>query len=202
MSGVVGYDPDWFVDRDSHYVQSLLCSVCLLVVRDAAESHNSSTGLDACGHVFCADCIEKSLSNKSECPTCRRPLNKSQVKPAMLIRRLVMESKIKCTLGCGWTGELGKAGYGLDGHLNKDCPKSSVCCPFNASHDMMPRASQQKHMLICRDRSMPCLMACGLVIPLQRWSNTLTRSAQRPSFAAQTTTTILFLIVIRTSESR
>lgn len=44
------------------------CVICL------ADTPEQPTAGDNCTHVFCRDCIERWLTQKNECPTCRAPL--------------------------------------------------------------------------------------------------------------------------------
>lgn len=54
------------------------CPICLDAIID---SRPMST---ICGHVFCVDCITKSIEQNKKCPICLAKLTKSQVHPLYL----------------------------------------------------------------------------------------------------------------------
>ena len=49
------------------------CGICL------DEIPENNTSVTTCGHLFCYDCIKQVLSVKSECPYCRKKLNKNDI---------------------------------------------------------------------------------------------------------------------------
>ena len=53
--------------------RELQCAVCLSILK---EPHSAD-----CGHVFCRTCALSSIQAKTECPTCRKPVSRRQLKP-------------------------------------------------------------------------------------------------------------------------
>ena len=53
--------------------RELQCAVCLSILK---EPHSAD-----CGHVFCRSCALSSIQAKPECPTCRKPISRRQLKP-------------------------------------------------------------------------------------------------------------------------
>ena len=45
------------------------CSIC------CSNINNNEVCLTKCGHLFCYDCIYKSIDYNNKCPTCREKLN-------------------------------------------------------------------------------------------------------------------------------
>ena len=169
MSKSGGYNPELFVERDSIYMQSLTCAICLCIVREAMMANNPTVLSEACGHIFCKNCIDSWLVGQqqgeaSNCPTCRQQLKISQLKIAPLVRRMVADSKVNCNEGCGWIGQLGKDGQALELHLKNDCPLALVPCPWNEDHKLMERESQNQHVMHCEYRLVECVLNCNAKI--------------------------------------
>ena len=53
--------------------RELQCAVCLSILKDP---HSPD-----CGHVFCRSCALSFVQAKTECPTCRKPVSRRQLKP-------------------------------------------------------------------------------------------------------------------------
>lgn len=53
--------------------QEFICSLCLNVFKNAVIT-------EKCRHLFCSECIQKSLSQRSECPVDRNPLYANDLK--------------------------------------------------------------------------------------------------------------------------
>ena len=51
--------------------QSLLCPICMEPAKDPSAT--------TCGHVFCTQCLKRSMAVNSLCPTCRKKLTKTSV---------------------------------------------------------------------------------------------------------------------------
>ena len=86
------------------------CSVCLQILR---QPHLIS----CCGHNYCKTCIEPVQKQKRPCPLCNEP--KFTVLHNKGLERSLNELTVCCThrtIGCEWTGELGK----FEVHLNEN----------------------------------------------------------------------------------
>merc|ERR1711937_1115653 len=60
--------PDLYIQEES-----LQCAICF-------EAFNGSEALLRCGHLFCADCVERALKlGRHACPLCREPIDKRGV---------------------------------------------------------------------------------------------------------------------------
>lgn len=59
------------------------CPICL----DKAEQFRSAGRMlvsTVCGHLFCDDCIKKTVQELHQCPTCRKKLNRKQYHPVYI----------------------------------------------------------------------------------------------------------------------
>lgn len=102
-----GYDI-LFIQQPPEEIQ-LECSVCLQVLSDPCI-------LDCkCGYSFCRECIEPIKNKGSRCPLCTMKF--SIILPNIRLDKAKEQLRTNCpndTLGCTWTGELGR----LRQHLN------------------------------------------------------------------------------------
>ena len=80
------YDPELF-SKAGMLLQSVICSICHSVVREA------SCILDPdCAHVFCQHCLSSWLKQSQSCPTCRLPAAGAVPRSSAVMRRLVSSS--------------------------------------------------------------------------------------------------------------
>lgn len=56
----------------------LECVICL------NHFDNQKISFIPCGHMFCSECIEKSIKNRKKCPYCNKRVTKKQIKQAFL----------------------------------------------------------------------------------------------------------------------
>lgn len=151
--------PELFVFKDETYIQSLLCPICHHVVLNAVETDNRRGLSPACGHLFCSLCIRTWLAHKSACPVCRKSLNHLELKPALLARRLVAESKMHCLHrdeGCQWTGEVGVDTKTLRRHLEKQCAYHPCPCCFAGCTARVLLSDWSEHVKSCAFRTEAC----------------------------------------------
>lgn len=93
--------------RPEEVPDDLVCPICLSIPLDPCLLKN-------CSHVFCKDCIWKSLTQKSRCPVCRCASNAEG--DVMYLRtknplsyRIWSKIAVKCehqAEGCAWTGSV------------------------------------------------------------------------------------------------
>lgn len=67
------------------------------------------TAATSCEHSFCKLCILPWVRNKPSCPTCRQPLQESELQPcSRIVRGMLDELQVVCPFkpeGCEWTGK-------------------------------------------------------------------------------------------------
>ena len=139
---------------------NLSCSICLNVF-----SHPVRT---ACGHVFCAACLQSWLPQKAQCPECRAPV--TEATRDRFAERLVSNVEGCCQFrshGCSWVGRRGE----MSAHLASDCPAVTICCPNQGCGQEVPRSMLPEHMrecaVICRAadgaaaEEVECPWGCG-----------------------------------------
>jgi len=84
-----GYAPERFVGETSPGGQSLMCSICLGILRNPADT--------PCQHMFCWACITLQINTSGECPTCRGTLSLESLKsPHLFVRNVLNGLKIRC----------------------------------------------------------------------------------------------------------
>eukprot|EP01027_Heterolobosea_sp_BB2_P023005 GEZU01033962.1.p1 GENE.GEZU01033962.1~~GEZU01033962.1.p1 ORF type:complete len:244 (-),score=52.44 GEZU01033962.1:63-794(-) len=127
---------DQFID---HTHELFICPVCLEVpAPDEACELN-------CGHIFCKNCIDRSLQTRSVCPNCQQ---KQPSTPRVIARenpfvfRQLRNLQIRCDywkinnaeeqeVTCDWVGPFSE----LEKHLNEyhvqsENPLTMIACPF------------------------------------------------------------------------
>lgn len=81
----MGLDVNEFTGKlDEHFI----CGICLDVLDEPFNT--------PCGHVFCRDCIFKSLETNNFCPLDRKLLEKKHLSPAHSISGLIGNLQVKC----------------------------------------------------------------------------------------------------------
>lgn len=130
-----GYD----IDTIDKVQQDFFCPICLKLMRNVKQ-------LD-CGHVFCDGCLQKHLKTLTErgtvffCPVDRKPVSSKHIVSVPFIDRLILSSKVKCTYGCDWVGELGNL---KDHQPNEQC------------EELLPKNEIDEHLKTCNYSSVPC----------------------------------------------
>ncbi|PIK41107.1 putative dentin sialophosphoprotein [Apostichopus japonicus] len=78
------------VDRfESPPDPDLVCCICQCVLDKPLQS--------PCQHVFCKVCIETWLTNRKNCPNCRKSLRISKLKPVIpIVRNMINRLIIRC----------------------------------------------------------------------------------------------------------
>ena len=139
------------VDRFEGEVQEdLLCLLCNKVLEEPSSS--------ACGHLFCAKCLQKATGKKISCPNCGRPLagslQEDREAEESLAERLGKLS-IRCThqtSGCKavvpWP-DLGR-------HAENECEYRPTRCENDGCSVECPRHSLEEHMERCDHRLVEC----------------------------------------------
>jgi len=140
-----GYD----IDTIAKVQQDFYCPICLKLMRNVKQ-------LD-CGHVFCEGCLQKHLKTLTErgtvffCPVDRKPVNSKHIVSVPFIDRLILSSKVKCTYGCDWVGELGN----LKDH-QPHCEHLPIKCPNKKCHKCIQKKKVDEHIKTCKYTLLPC----------------------------------------------
>jgi len=140
-----GYD----IDTIDKVQQDFYCPICLKLMRNVKQ-------LD-CGHVFCDGCLQKHLKTLTErgtvffCPVDRKPVSSKHIVDVPFIDRLILSSKVKCTYGCVWVGELGN----LKDH-QPNCEYLPKKCPNKKCNKHIRKIQIDEHLKTCNYSSVPC----------------------------------------------
>jgi len=140
-----GYD----IDTIDKVQQDFYCPICLKLMRNVKQ-------LD-CGHVFCDGCLQKHLKTLTErgtvffCPVDRKPVSSKHIVSVPFIDRLILSSKVKCTYGCDWVGELGN----LKDH-QPHCEYLPIKCPNKKCCIRIQRKKMDEHIKTCKYTLLQC----------------------------------------------
>ena len=118
------------------------CLLCFDVCRAPVTCHSGA-------HLFCFDCLSKSLQNHLSCPVCQEPLV-SPV-PSAFAAAQVSALEVVCIYDqCKWRGTCGQ----LDNHLDIDCLHEPVRCSDNSCTAFVLRGEMTTH------QQFACLQSC------------------------------------------
>ncbi len=178
-------------------MERFLCSICLLVFRDAVQS--------PCGHRYCDTCIKEKIKNQqgeeTRCPACSENslegvLILDEVCPDFVVRKELRTAAVVCiNEGCNWRGNAHdymqehentcsfqkikclKSGCGktvkrgdLSHHLEKECPMRSVEC--KQCKKQYPYKESKKHASDCPHAPTTC-SSCNKRVPRSQMENHL-----------------------------
>jgi len=140
-----GYD----IDTIDKVQEDFYCPICLKLMRNVKQ-------LD-CGHVFCEGCLQKHLKTITEsrakffCPVDRKSVSSRHIISVPFIDGLILSSKVKCTYGCDWVGELGN----LKDHQPR-CGCLPRKCQNEQCEELLPKNEIDEHLKTCNYSSVPC----------------------------------------------
>ena len=147
----MGIEQERFVDVS----QELLCCICTGVLEDPVES--------PCRHVFCSECISTWLNTRASCPTCRKKMVASELKPALpLVKNIIAKLQIRCDfveLGCKEIVDLEL----FKTHCNS-CQFAPVFCENEGCGLNFQRKDKSFHESVCAFRRVICSEGCGLTV--------------------------------------
>ena len=127
------------------------CPICYdLFIEPLAEPFVTN-----CTHHLCRRCRDRLLdSNKTECPTCRKPFMLSNARCDSYLQRVVKDLKVYCSVykeGCDWVGEL----RDLHDHLDPAKGGCGIACPFRCGK-YARRIEMREHTRQCHKRMISC----------------------------------------------
>jgi hypothetical protein len=108
-----------------------------------------------CGHVFCKECIFRSLDISPICPVSNEPINRSQLQYIEVIQQTIDQNTVYCSnrmKGCTWLGKYGS----LEFHTMNVCLKEVISCPNHGCSLTFKREELYEHNLICDFRMIKC----------------------------------------------
>lgn len=113
----------------------LKCPVCFEVFDDPVFGSTD----DQCQHAFCRHCIEQSLEQSEQCPTCRAEVHLDDLRSHWVLRNLLDELPYRCQRRCGWTGR-------RDAHA-----AHREVCPVLRAERMEAAMAKREHELAARE---------------------------------------------------
>ncbi|XP_063962010.1 dentin sialophosphoprotein-like [Lytechinus pictus] len=150
------YDVDRFENPPD---EDLICCICQCVLDNPLES--------PCRHVFCKVCIETWLTNRSNCPNCRKRLRISKLKPVLpIVRNMINRLLIICeNREHGCTGGIKLEMY--DRHV-QNCDFAPIKCLNTGCGQTVLRKNMLAHEQTCKYRLIMCKKGCGLPISMEK----------------------------------
>lgn len=119
-----------------------------------------------CRHVFCKICIETWLNNHHNCPTCRRSLRATRLKPVLpLVQNMINRLQMSCDFSVNGCKEILTLEQ-YDSHL-KICDYEKLKCRFSKCGIEVLRKDLSEHEEdLCEYREKRCNKQCRLMIPI------------------------------------
>ena len=89
-------------------IENHTCSICTSVPTLPYVLDNGTKESDACGHLYCQECIVRWSLQSSKCPDCRTSFTIANVKLDVRAKRRIEEWNVSCPYeGCVWIGKIG-----------------------------------------------------------------------------------------------
>ncbi|XP_052782148.1 dentin sialophosphoprotein-like isoform X2 [Mya arenaria] len=136
----------------------LVCCICQCVLDRAVEC--------PCRHVFCQVCIERWLTNRHTCPTCRTRTKKQDLKPVLpLVQNMLNRMLMICDNRMNGCVEKIMLEH-FDRHVS-NCGFEMRTCRFTKCGRQLQRREIEAHETSsCDHREMLCTGECGLMVAL------------------------------------
>ena len=113
-----------------------------------------------CRHTFTRTSIESALSNKKECPECRKKTSKIN-ETSRIVREQVNQLEVVCPNRCGMNVERQL----LPNHLVEKCENRKICCPNKYKEESCKfygvKNDLETHKNECVFRILDCEGKCG-----------------------------------------
>ncbi|WAQ96342.1 PZRN3-like protein [Mya arenaria] len=138
----------------------LVCCICQCVLDRAVEC--------PCRHVFCQVCIERWLTNRHTCPTCRTRTKKQDLKPVLpLVQNMLNRMLMICDNRMNGCVEKIMLEH-FDRHVS-NCGFEMRTCRFTKCGRQLQRREIEAHETSsCDHREMLCTGECGLMVALKK----------------------------------
>jgi hypothetical protein len=170
--------PEDFLSDYRLAVSEYICYLCRGIYLDPVT--------ESCGHVFCRNCIEKSLEISRLCPITNNVIDSGNIKPSGLVRIFLDNTKMFCKQmlsGCSWIGEY----CNYEKHIRLECMKLKLKCSYcseeikkedlgthmtlcnsrlincNKCSESIRYMDISNHMNICLEEEFPCLWKCDMI---------------------------------------
>ena len=125
---------------------SCICVICHDILKDASS-------LKECGHTFCEECINQSLTKNPSCPSCRAAV--TGVNPAYIVRQIVDEMQVRCP---EWEVHEGRAQC-RSGNKRKRSENDGNCIVAAGCNWKGPLKELHAHASVCDFK----VVTCGVI---------------------------------------
>jgi len=137
--------------EDKLIIQDYICPLCTGVYNNPV--------VDGCGHVFCNDCINQSLTKSVYCPISYRDISNDSCHQIPFINSIISKHIINCKNKCGWKKPLSN----YQKHLDEECPNILLNCMFANCKECYLRSEKTVHESACEWRLIECEHCKSLV---------------------------------------
>jgi hypothetical protein len=144
---------DQFPKEVQAQIKDYTCALCQGIYNDPV--------VDLCGHVFCAECFQTTISLSNICPVNKSNKIIDSPKPVPFLRNVLDKQDIVCKYGCDWRNK--PSTYRK--HVDKDCPKAPFKCKNDGCNVMVTLSSYDQHLDNCMYRLYKCNF-CQINLPL------------------------------------
>ena len=137
-----------FLPECQDTLRDYLCPLCEGVYKDPI--------IDECNHVFCKNCIEKSLKTTKACPLIpANMIDEKKLSSIKFVTNILDKQSLYClnkSKDCKWFGKL----QVLSNHLTIDCKKQAINCVNPGCEHKVPREEMVNHQNVCDYRTINC----------------------------------------------
>ena len=137
-----------FLPECQEILRDYLCPLCEGVYKDPI--------IDQCNHVFCRQCIEKSLKASKFCPLAPSVcIDEKKLNSIKFVVNILDKQTLYClnkVKNCSWVGKLGM----LNNHLLNECKKYLVNCNNPGCEIKVSREVLDNHKKSCDFRTVNC----------------------------------------------
>lgn len=110
-------------------------------------------------HIFCRECLTKTLQFSQKCPICRNPTSQNQITKVPYFNIYLSIPKLKCknnASGCSWIGSLDKYNEHID-----SCSYRQVKCKYIDCNELIFAYEMETHDKICNYKIINCNVCSG-----------------------------------------
>jgi hypothetical protein len=126
-----------FSQENHALISEYICFLCKGIYHDPV--------VDICGHVFCKECLFKSLQLSKLCPITNTKLESFTLHPIPFITSILDKQNILCRNNCNWTGIVSN----YKKHIDEECINEPQKCKYLSCNEYIKRIDLKAHEEVC-----------------------------------------------------